>query len=302
MKTRVAERAAGPHGAMRLAAVRGLGRARRTSSASALCPDARSSPCRARVNALASPVLAWHPRVREQCSNDHDRETVATFGTQFLTKVFALFSPPSFSDSSSLRRPRPIADLVPLRLPTSSRLARRSYPSLVWPPSSVVNFRHGLARSRPAHAGRDHRRPLSRGGATPDCPSRSFPRRCRCRPARQVPRRQVCVRSRSLFVFRAQAPISDLHPSARSTVAAAGGSAVQTPRNAAGAANGAGAGAGGRRAGGRGRRGAGGAGRRGAGEERPTATAESLDAEMSDWQAQAASTGNGAAAAEAPAA
>ncbi|GAA5976512.1 hypothetical protein JCM10908_005526 [Rhodotorula pacifica] len=74
------------------------------------------------------------------------------------------------------------------------------------------------------------------------------------------------------------------------TVAAAGGSAVQTPRNAGAAAGG--ASAGGRRgAGGRGRRG----GRRGAGEDRPAATAEALDAEMSDWQAQA-STSNGAAA------
>ncbi|GAA6023951.1 hypothetical protein JCM10207_008639 [Rhodosporidiobolus poonsookiae] len=56
------------------------------------------------------------------------------------------------------------------------------------------------------------------------------------------------------------------------TVAAAGGSAVQTPRQG-----------GGRRPGGRGgRRGAGGR----KGDERPKATVESLDAEMSDWQAQ----------------
>ncbi|GAA5950037.1 hypothetical protein JCM3765_004172 [Sporobolomyces pararoseus] len=67
---------------------------------------------------------------------------------------------------------------------------------------------------------------------------------------------------------------------ASATVAAASGSAVQQPRQP-----------GGRRGGGRGR------GRRGGrngGSERPPATVESLDQEMSDWQAQAATATNGA--------
>ncbi|GAA5862520.1 hypothetical protein JCM3774_001046 [Rhodotorula dairenensis] len=80
------------------------------------------------------------------------------------------------------------------------------------------------------------------------------------------------------------APPTKSRAAKSATVAAAGGSAVQTPRNAAAGAGGAGARRGG---GGRGRRG----GRRGAGEDRPAATAEALDAEMSDWQAQASSNG-----------
>ncbi|GAA5893055.1 hypothetical protein JCM6882_006926 [Rhodosporidiobolus microsporus] len=69
------------------------------------------------------------------------------------------------------------------------------------------------------------------------------------------------------------------------TVAAAGGSAVQNPRRQ-----------GGGRRGGRGGRG----GRRG--EDRPKATVESLDAEMSDWQAQVSAAGTNGGEAAAPAA
>ncbi|GAA5978337.1 hypothetical protein JCM21900_001608 [Sporobolomyces salmonicolor] len=71
---------------------------------------------------------------------------------------------------------------------------------------------------------------------------------------------------------------------ARATVAAAGGSTARAPRapRAEGATRG--AGGGGRRRGG---------GRGGRSEDRPKPTVESLDAEMSDWQAQASAAGNG---------
>ncbi|GAA5880744.1 hypothetical protein JCM5296_000399 [Sporobolomyces johnsonii] len=72
---------------------------------------------------------------------------------------------------------------------------------------------------------------------------------------------------------------------ASATVAAAGGSTARAPR-AEGATRGPGGGGGRRRGGGRGGRGE-------RGEERPKATVESLDAEMSDWQAQASAAGNG---------
>ncbi|BGP23117.1 THO complex subunit 4 [Rhodotorula toruloides] len=72
------------------------------------------------------------------------------------------------------------------------------------------------------------------------------------------------------------------------TVAAAGGSAIQNPRQPrqprTAGAGGAGGRRGGRRGGARGARGA----------ERPKVTAESLDAEMSDYQAQAAGANGGA--------
>ncbi|GAA6012564.1 hypothetical protein JCM11491_005435 [Sporobolomyces phaffii] len=72
-----------------------------------------------------------------------------------------------------------------------------------------------------------------------------------------------------------------LAPAAPSaTVAAAGGQAVQQARQPRQP------GAGGRRGGGRGGRGA-------RAEKRPAATVESLDQEMSDWQAQAATATNG---------
>ncbi|GAA5916642.1 uncharacterized protein JCM6883_005616 [Sporobolomyces salmoneus] len=78
-------------------------------------------------------------------------------------------------------------------------------------------------------------------------------------------------------------------PAASATVSAASGAAVQQPRHSSGPRRGGGGG----RGGGRGRRG----GRQGGGREgdRPAATVESLDQEMSDWQAQAATTSNGAA-------
>ncbi|GAA5838412.1 hypothetical protein JCM3766R1_005539 [Sporobolomyces carnicolor] len=80
------------------------------------------------------------------------------------------------------------------------------------------------------------------------------------------------------------APAAPAAPAASATVAAASGSAVQQPRQAGGARRG-----GGRRG-----------GRRGAkNPERPAATVESLDQEMSDWQAQAATATNGAEAATA---
>ncbi|GAA5827944.1 hypothetical protein JCM5353_007752 [Sporobolomyces roseus] len=68
------------------------------------------------------------------------------------------------------------------------------------------------------------------------------------------------------------------------TVAAAGGSAVQAPRQPGQQ--------GGRRGAGRGRRGGRGGGRNG-GSERPAATVESLDQEMSDWQASVQTTNGG---------
>ncbi|GAA5902727.1 hypothetical protein JCM8208_007050 [Rhodotorula glutinis] len=96
--------------------------------------------------------------------------------------------------------------------------------------------------------------------------------------------------SKPLTARLAPAPPVNSRAAQSSTVAAAGGQSQRGNRNASGAGAGAG-GRGGRRGGGKPRERA---------PERPKATLESLDAEMSDWQAQvsAAQPAAGGAAAE----